>query len=94
MTVKEVEATGRRIVSAQADTRDQAALRQAVEDGVAQLGRLDVIVANAGICIMRSWDEVTPEIWRETIDISLTRTWNTVMAGAPYLVRPGPGRSS
>jgi SDR family mycofactocin-dependent oxidoreductase len=91
MTVKEVEAAGRRIVSAQVDTRDQAALRNAVDDGVAQLGRLNVIVANAGICIMSSWADVTPEIWRDTIDINLTGTWNTVMAGAPHLIRAGSG---
>jgi SDR family mycofactocin-dependent oxidoreductase len=91
MTVKEVEAAGRRIVSAQADTRDLAALRGAVDDGVTQFGRLDVIVANAGICIMKPWDEVTPEIWGETIDVNLTGTWNTVMAGAPHLVRAGAG---
>lgn len=91
VTVKEVEATGRRIVASQADTRDQAALRRAVDAGVAELGRLDVIVANAGIVIMRSWADVTPEIWRDTIDINLTGTWNTVMAGAPHLVSGGGG---
>jgi SDR family mycofactocin-dependent oxidoreductase len=91
MTVKEVEATGRRVVAARADTRDLPALRAAVDDGVAQLGRLDVIVANAGICIMKPWDAVTAEIWRDTIEVNLTGTWNTVMAGVPHLVRAGSG---
>jgi SDR family mycofactocin-dependent oxidoreductase len=91
MTVKEVEAAGRRIIATRADTRDLAGLRAAVDDGVAQLGRLDVIVANAGICIMKPWDEVTPEIWRDTVEVNLTGTWNTVMAGAPHLVRAGSG---
>jgi NAD(P)-dependent dehydrogenase (short-subunit alcohol dehydrogenase family) len=91
VTVKDVEAHDRRIVAAQVDTRDAAALREAVDAGVAELGKLDVIVANAGICILRAWDEVTPEIWRDTIDINLTGTWNTLMAGAPHLVAAGGG---
>jgi SDR family mycofactocin-dependent oxidoreductase len=91
VTIKEVEATGRRIIAAQADTRDLAALRRAVDAGVAELGRLDVVVANAGICILRSWADVTPEIWRDTIDVNLTGTWNTIMCGAPHLVSGNGG---
>ena len=49
-TVKAVEALDRRIVATQADVRDAAALKAAVDDGVAQLGRLDIVSANAGIC--------------------------------------------
>ena len=51
-TVKEVEALGRRILTIQADVRDEAAMRQAVADGVAEFGKIDVVVANAGICAM------------------------------------------
>lgn len=90
-TVKQVEALGRGIVSAEVDVRDADALRQAVDDGVARFGRLDVVVANAGICIPRAWDQVTPEIWRDTIDINLTGAWNTVTATAPRLVEAGGG---
>ena len=92
-TVKQVEALDRRIVSAVADTRDLAALKQAVDDGVAQLGRLDVVVANAGIFIPGGWDEVTPDVWHDTIDVNLTGTWNTIMAGVPHLVAGGRGGS-
>ena len=92
-TVKEVQALGRRIVSAQVDTRDLAALEQAVDRGVAELGRLDVIVANAGICILGRWDQITPEIWQDTIDINLTGTWNTIVAGAPHIIAGGRGGS-
>ena len=59
-TVKAVEALDRRIVASKADVRDLAALKAAVDDGVAQLGRLDVVCANAGICTVQTWDEVTP----------------------------------
>jgi SDR family mycofactocin-dependent oxidoreductase len=90
-TVRLVEAQDRRIVSRVVDTRDAEALAAAAEAGVAELGRLDVVVANAGICIMAPWDQVTPEIFRDTIDINLVGTWNTVMATAPHLVRNGGG---
>ena len=48
-TVSQVEALDRRIVARKADVRDAASLRAALDDGVAQLGRLDIVVANAGI---------------------------------------------
>ncbi len=90
-TVKEVEALDRRIVARQADVRDRDAMKQAIDTGVAELGHLDIVVANAGICIMRPWDEVTPEIWRDTIDINLTGVWNTVHLTAPHLIEAGGG---
>ena len=90
-TVKAVEALDRRIVAAQADVRDFAALKAAVDDGVAQLGRLDVVCANAGICTAQTWDEVTPAVWQDTIDTNLTGVWNTVVAGTPHLIAAGGG---
>src|SRR5437762_1342385 len=67
-TVKEVEALDRRIVAVRADVRDRGDLAAAVDEGVDRLGRLDVVVANAGVCMVRTWDETTPEIWRDTLD--------------------------
>jgi SDR family mycofactocin-dependent oxidoreductase len=90
-TVKEVEATGRRILASKVDVRDRDAVREAIDAGVAELGHLDIAIANAGICIMRPWDEVTPEIWRNTIDINLTGAWNTIQQAAPHLVAAGGG---
>jgi SDR family mycofactocin-dependent oxidoreductase len=90
-TVKAVEALDRRIIATQADVRDAQALKQAVNDGVAQLGQLDIVVANAGICIVRSWDEVTPAIWQDTLDTNLTGVWNTMVATAPHLIANGGG---
>lgn len=90
-TVRQVEALDRRIISAIVDVRDLPALREAVDNAVAELGRLDVVVANAGVCIPAAWDQVTPEIFRDTIDINLVGVWNTVMVGAPHLVRGGGG---
>jgi SDR family mycofactocin-dependent oxidoreductase len=90
-TVRQVEKTGRRVISAVADIRDLAALRAIVDDAAGQLGRLDVIVANAGICVPKAWDQVTARIFDDTVSTNVTGTWNTVMAGAPHLVAAGGG---
>ncbi|WP_261166677.1 mycofactocin-coupled SDR family oxidoreductase [Microbacterium sp. Marseille-Q6965] len=90
-TVRQVEAVDRRIVAEKADVRDLEALRAVVERGVAQLGRLDIIVANAGICIPETWDAITPQTFAAVMDTNVTGVWNTVMAGAHHLVAAGGG---
>jgi SDR family mycofactocin-dependent oxidoreductase len=85
-TVKEVEALDRRIVAHKADVRDTAALRAALDDGVAQLGKLDIVSANAGIYQTHPALELDNAGWQETIDINLTGVWNTVKAALPHLV--------
>jgi SDR family mycofactocin-dependent oxidoreductase len=90
-TVKAVEALDRRIVASVADVRDAGALKAAVDDGVAQLGRLDIVSANAGICTIQSWDEVTPQVWQDTLDTNLTGVWNTMVVSVPHLIAAGGG---
>lgn len=90
-TVKAVEALDRRIVATQADVRDAAALKAAVDDGVAQLGRLDIVSANAGICTVQPWDEVSPAVWQDTLDTNLTGVWNTMVVSVPHLIAAGGG---
>jgi SDR family mycofactocin-dependent oxidoreductase len=90
-TGKDVEALDRRIVATRADVRDAAALKAAVDEGVAQLGRLDVVCANAGICTVQAWDEVTPAVWQDTLDTNLTGVWNTMVACTPHLIAAGGG---
>jgi len=90
-TVSAVEALDRRIVASKADVRDAAGLKAAVDDGVAQLGRLDIVCANAGICTVQSWDQVTPAVWQDTLDTNLTGVWNTMVACAPHLIAAGGG---
>jgi SDR family mycofactocin-dependent oxidoreductase len=92
-TVRLVEATGRRIMSSVADVRDFEALQEVVAAGVAELGRLDVIVANAGVSAPQAWDAISPQDFRDVIDINVTGTWNTVMAGAHQIIGGGRGGS-
>ena len=90
-TVRQVEALGRRIVAGQADVRDGASLKALLDEGVARLGRLDIVSANAGICSVQPWDQVTPEIWQDTLDTNLTGVWNTMVTAVPHLISNGGG---
>jgi SDR family mycofactocin-dependent oxidoreductase len=92
-TARLVDANGRRAVSAAVDVRDLDALCGAVDKAVAELGHLDVIVANAGICCPAPWDRITAEAFRDTIDTNVTGTWNTVMAGAHHIIDGARGGS-
>jgi (+)-trans-carveol dehydrogenase len=92
-TVKEVEALDRQIIATQADVRDYAALKAALDDGVAELGRLDVVVANAGIFSFGTLDEMPRQTWQDMIDISLTGVWHTAKAAIPHLRAGGAGGS-
>src|SRR5579871_3131211 len=63
-TVRGVESLGRRALARKVDTRDLDGLTAFLKDGVGEFGHLDVVVANAGICSMQAWDEVSPDVWR------------------------------
>jgi SDR family mycofactocin-dependent oxidoreductase len=92
-TVRLVEKEGRRIVARQADVRDMAALQAAFDEGVAELGRVDIVVANAGVLnVAWSW-EMSDEQWREVIDVNLTGVWHTAKAAIPTLIAQGQGGS-
>ena len=84
-TVNEVEALDRRIVAHEADVRDAAAVKAALDDGIAQLGRLDIVCANAGIVTYATADEMSDETWDDMIDINLTGVFKSVRAAIPHL---------
>jgi (+)-trans-carveol dehydrogenase len=92
-TVRQVEALDRRIIATEADVRDLAALQAAVDDGVAQLGRLDIVLANAGISTPASTLEMDEETWSTMIDVNLTGQWKTIKAAVPHVVAGGRGGS-
>ncbi|MCP3811030.1 mycofactocin-coupled SDR family oxidoreductase [Mycolicibacterium septicum] len=92
-TVRQVEALGRRIVAAEADVRDLATLQTAVDAGVAELGRLDIVLANAGIVAPGPTLEMSEEHWQTMIDINLTGAWKTLKASVPHVIAGGRGGS-
>ncbi|WP_299953243.1 mycofactocin-coupled SDR family oxidoreductase [uncultured Modestobacter sp.] len=84
-TATEVEALDRRIITTQADVRDGAAMKQAVDDGVAQLGRLDIVVANAGILSFSTAEEMSDEMWDDMIATNLSGQFKAVRPAIPHL---------
>ncbi|MBV9351804.1 MAG: mycofactocin-coupled SDR family oxidoreductase [Mycobacterium sp.] len=92
-TIRAVEAEGRKVLAREVDIRDDVALRQLVADGVEQFGRLDILVANAGVLSWgRVW-ELTDEQWDTVIDINLSGTWRTLRAVVPAMIEAGHGGS-
>jgi SDR family mycofactocin-dependent oxidoreductase len=85
-TARGVEERGRRCATGLADVSELEAVTAAIDAGVAELGRLDVVVANAGVHLpgAPSW-ELDPQVWQRTLDINLTGVWHTVRASVPHL---------
>lgn len=90
-TARLVEQEGRGIVTRVADVRDQGALDAAVAEGIDRFGRLDVIVANAGVASYHLTWEVPEEHWATVLDVNLTGVWRTVKAGLPAMIEAGNG---
>jgi SDR family mycofactocin-dependent oxidoreductase len=88
-----VEGTGRRVLTHQGDVRDLEGMKEFLARGFAEFGRLDHVVANAGICIPATWDETTPQMFQDTMDINVVGVWNTVVASAPHMIEAGNGGS-
>ena len=76
-----------------ADVRDYGALKEALDDGVAQLGRLDIVSANAGIVSYGTLAELPEQTWQDVIDVDLTGEWHAVKAAIPHLRAGGRGGS-
>lgn len=92
-TARLVEGQGRKILAREVDVRDDAALRELVADGMEQFGRLDIVVANAGVLSWgRIW-ELTDEQWDAVIGVNLTGTWRTLRATVPAMIEAGNGGS-
>ena len=92
-TVRLIEAEGRKVLARQVDNRDDAAVRALVADAIEQFGRLDVVVANAGILSWGRLWELTDEQWNSVIDTNLTGTWRTLRAAIPAMIDAGNGGS-
>jgi (+)-trans-carveol dehydrogenase len=93
-TVRMIEDLDRRVLAAEADVRDFRAVKELVDAGVAQFGRLDVVVANAGLCNLgyMTW-EATEEAYDAEVDVLLKGVWNTFRATVPHMIEAGNGGS-
>jgi SDR family mycofactocin-dependent oxidoreductase len=92
-TVAQVEALDRRIVAAQADVRDPEGMKAVLESGIAALGRLDFVIANAGVMPIWGSGSQTMQAWHDCLDVLLTGVLNTVELTYPLLRDQGEGGS-
>ena len=92
-TAAAVKAHGRRVVTYQADVRDQKALWRAVDAGLSEFDRLDIVLANAGIAPSFGLDIEPSESWGNIIDVNLTGVWNTVWVTKQAIIDGNRGGS-
>jgi (+)-trans-carveol dehydrogenase len=91
-TGRQVEELGRRIIYAKADVRDDAALKRVVDRGVDELGRLDIVSAQAGISgVPMLAHEIPNELWQAMVDTTLTGSWNAAKVAIPHMIAGGRG---
>jgi SDR family mycofactocin-dependent oxidoreductase len=90
-TVNLVEKTGRRIVAEQGDVRDFKRLQAAVDSGVAEFGRIDYVLANAGILSATSQDIDDVMRYVDAVDVLLNGVYYTIEAALPALLDHGEG---
>ncbi|PTR24191.1 2-deoxy-D-gluconate 3-dehydrogenase [Rhodococcus sp. OK519] len=91
-TVRLVEKTGRRCLAVKADSGDRSAMESAVAQGLAEFGRIDIAVANAGVSVQGAVQDTSSAVWDEVIGTNLTGVFNTVATVAPTMIAQGYGR--
>jgi SDR family mycofactocin-dependent oxidoreductase len=93
-TVSLVQGEGRRIVARQADVRDYDSVKAIVDEGLAELGHIDIVCANAGIvgqdADVSGW-QIPAQRWQDIIDVDLTGVWHTLKAVCPPMIDRGEG---
>lgn len=92
-TVRQVEEVGGEVAATRADVRDSASLKAAVDDGVSRFGRLDIVLANAGVFEIAPALEIEDAQWQDVLDTNLTGVWNTCKVALPHILNGGEGGS-
>lgn len=92
-TVRLVQAEGGRIIARQGDVRNLAFQEDLLNDGVAEFGRLDHVVANAGLLTWGLVWELTEDQFSDVIDVNLVGTWKTLKAAIPHMLENPDGGS-
>lgn len=92
-TTSLVESEGRKMLAAQVDVRDAAGQQRLVDDAITQFGRLDIVVANAGVLNWGRLWEISAQQWQDVLDTNLTGVWNTIKATVPAMIQAGNGGS-
>src|SRR5882757_6153160 len=92
-TAKLVESLDRRVVTAKADVRSQESVDAAVQSGVAELGRLDIVVANAGIWSAAPFVDMSDAMYHDMIDVQMHGPYHTCKSAVPILIEQGTGGS-
>jgi SDR family mycofactocin-dependent oxidoreductase len=90
-TVKQVEDLDRRVLAIKGDVRDQAVLDDAVRQGIAEFGQLDILIANAGIWSLAPFWELTEDAWNDMIGVNLSAVWKSAKAVAPHMMERKSG---
>ena len=92
-TAKQVDALGRKVITIQADVRDFETMKSRLAAAVEELGRLDIVAANAGVVSFGTGEELDMQSWQDMLDVNLTGVWNTCKAAIPHLRAAGGGGS-
>jgi SDR family mycofactocin-dependent oxidoreductase len=92
-TVSLVKTVGADVLAAELDVRDLPGLRELAERTTDRFGRIDIVIANAGISSPAPTLAMSEQVWQEMIDVNLTGVWKTIAATVPHMQAAGRGGS-
>lgn len=91
-TVRLVEVLGRRCVAVKADVRSTSQMQALAERAISEFGKIDILVANAGVSSFSTLAEMTEEQWDTVVDTDLKGTFNSIRAVVPHMLNQNYGR--
>lgn len=90
-TVAQVEALNQRALTFEGDVRSQLTLDDTVKAGLAEFGKIDILIANAGIWTQAPFWELTEDQWDDMVGVNLTGIWKAAKAVAPHMIERQTG---